>query len=165
MSSTVERECKKCGKVYERSWKEFSRWLRKNKGRPPEDYLCPSCTIATRNWKHGDSKTVLYGRWKAMFARTKGQSLEANKKYYVAKGIKVCEEWYDYKNFEQWAKTNGFDPALVIDRIDGNGNYEPANCRWVTSKENNNNRNQPNAEELDQRRDKITGQFTQKPGR
>jgi len=99
-----------------------------------------------------------------MFVRTKGQSLEANKKYYLNKGIKVCEEWRDFKNFEKWAKANGFDPTLVIDRIDGDGNYEPANCRWVTYEVSNNNRRQPDAEELDKRRNTKTGKFEKKSG-
>lgn len=28
--------------------------------------------------------------------------------------------------------------GLQIDRIDTHGHYTPENCRWVTSKENNN---------------------------
>ena len=32
------------------------------------------------------------------------------------------------------------DGAIVIGRIDNNGNYEPSNCRWVTVKEQNQNK-------------------------
>jgi len=57
--------------------------------------------------------------------------------YYGARGISVCDEWLSaYLNFKSWALTNGFQEHLVIDRIDTYGNYEPANCRWITQKEN-----------------------------
>lgn len=35
---------------------------------------------------------------------------------------------------------NGYENTLSIDRIDGNGNYEPSNCRWVDSFTQNANR-------------------------
>ena len=57
-------------------------------------------------------------------------------RWYHDKGIMVCEEWLDYKNFEKWALENGYADNLTIDRINSNGNYEPSNCHWITLKEN-----------------------------
>lgn len=60
--------------------------------------------------------------------------------FYGAKGIKVCKEWNkDFKNFQDWAINNGYQDNLTIDRINVDGNYEPDNCRWVTTFEQNNN--------------------------
>ena len=136
MSDTVQMVCKRCGKEKEYPWKEFTRWLRKNPERSPEDYLCHDCTAGERFRTHGKSKTVLYARWKAMFVRIRGQSKESFKKYYLEKGIKVCPEWHQYEAFEKWALGNGFDPKLVLDRIRSAGHYEPGNCQWITQSEN-----------------------------
>ena len=42
--------------------------------------------------------------------------------------------------FYQWAMTNGYRKGLTSDRIDNSKGYSPDNCRWVTIKEQSNNR-------------------------
>ena len=63
------------------------------------------------------------------------------KHLYFDKGIKMCDKWKNDRNsFYLWAKNNGYKKGLQIDRINSNGNYDPENCRFVTPKENCNNR-------------------------
>lgn len=74
----------------------------------------------------------------------KGRCYNPNDKSYHrygGRGIRMCDEWLDdYSAFESWALEHGFQEGLAIDRIDNDGNYSPDNCRFVTAKENNQNR-------------------------
>ena len=74
----------------------------------------------------------------------KARCYNANNPYYYnygGRGISICDEWLnDFSSFYNWAVNNGYKDTLFIDRINNNGNYEPSNCRWVTPKENSNNK-------------------------
>ena len=63
---------------------------------------------------------------------------EHHKIYY--KDIKICKEWYDFDNFKKWALDNGYKEGLTIERKNVFGNYEPSNCCWIESKEQNYNK-------------------------
>lgn len=88
---------------------------------------------------HGETKTRLHKIWEAMRSRC----CDKNHKHfgdYGGRGIHICEEWSDYIHFRNWALNNGYSEDLTIDRINVNGNYCPENCRWVTMKEQQNNK-------------------------
>lgn len=90
-------------------------------------------------YKHGESHTRLYIIWSDMLKRCEYEQND-NYERYGKRGIIVCEEWHDYLEFKKWALANGYKDNLTVDRIDGNKGYEPSNCRWITSKQQANNR-------------------------
>ena len=89
--------------------------------------------------KHGMTGTRLYNCWNGMILRTTYKNHKAYHNY-GGRGIKVCKEWLDSSTFFEWAKSHGYKDNLSLDRVNNDGNYEPSNCRWATSKEQANNK-------------------------
>ena len=82
---------------------------------------------------HGKCSTGTYRSWGAMIQRCTNP---ANKHYknYGGRGIKVHESWLDFQTFlfDMGERPEG----KSLDRYPNvNGNYEPGNCRWATTKE------------------------------
>lgn len=80
----------------------------------------------------------LHNCWKGIHWRC-SVGYEHRHRYYD-RGIRVCEEWSDYDTFADFALAHGWQEGLTIDRIDNDSGYRPGNVRFVTPKENANNR-------------------------
>lgn len=88
---------------------------------------------------HGETKTRLHKIWESMIARCE---YEKHPHYagYGGRGITVCDEWHRYIEFRDWAITHGYNDDLTIDRIKNEKGYDASNCRWVTMREQQNNK-------------------------
>lgn len=100
---------------------------------------CQTCHNKLCALKHGKHKDKIYKVWTSLKQRCNNPNCTGYYRY-GGRGISYCEEWEQFKPFYDWSISHGYEEGLTIDRIDNDGNYEPNNCRWVTHKENCNNR-------------------------
>lgn len=101
-----------------------------------------------KNRTHGKSKTKFYGIWNTMKNRCSNPNVRSYSNY-GGRGITVDARWHQFEAFyedmyESYVDhCNQFGQTVAgtqLDRIDNYKGYSKDNCRWVTAKENSNNK-------------------------
>lgn len=109
--------------------------------------------VASRNTKHGMFGTRIYRIWSGMMTRCTNENA-INYADYGGRGIKVCDAWQQFENFYA-DMCDGYRDDLSLDRIDGDGDYRPDNCRWETATRQQRNRRNTVFIELNGRRQSL----------
>jgi hypothetical protein len=90
--------------------------------------------------KHGGYLTPEYKSWNAMIQRCTNPNSTGYADY-GGRGIGICDRWQGEMGYLNFVADMGPRPkGQTLDRIEGNGHYEPANTRWATAKVQQNNR-------------------------
>ena len=93
--------------------------------------------LAMRHGHARGAKSGTYLSWRAMWERCTVPSTRSYERY-GGRGIAVCPRWASFEEF--LADMGERPPGKTIDRRNSDANYDPANCRWATPKEQAANR-------------------------
>lgn len=92
---------------------------------------------ASLNTQHGMTGSPTYNSWQSMIRRcTNPRAADYDR--YGGRGITVCQRWRDFSAFLDDMGVR--PPGHTLDRVDNDRGYEPSNCRWATTSEQNLNR-------------------------
>lgn len=119
-----------CGAEYEASMAQVKRGKSYQK--------CIKCgekdrikKISTSKTKHGMKGTKLYSVYYSMLDRVLNEKSEQYHNY-GGRGIYVCDDWLtSNEKFFGWAKENGYEDGLTLERENNSDGYTPSNCVWV----------------------------------
>ena len=79
---------------------------------------------------HGLTSHKFYGTWRQMVQRCTNPKIKVYKDY-GGRGISVCEEWLNIRNFVDWCDlTHPNQEGYTLDRINNDKGYSPENCTW-----------------------------------
>lgn len=113
--------------------------------------------VAVRATTHGMTGTSTYISWQDMKRRcgaSSSSASEATRRNYYDKGIRVCNRWLN--SFEAFLEDMGRKPeGYTLDRLNGEKDYDPENCRWASVKQQAQNRINNKLTENDVRKIKI----------
>jgi hypothetical protein len=94
-------------------------------------------SIAKVNYRHGMTKTPIYGLWHAMIQRCYDKNCDVYYRY-GGRGINVCNKW---QTFEGFYEDMGDKPkGKSLERLDNDGDYCPENVVWADAKAQANNK-------------------------
>lgn len=87
---------------------------------------------------HRSGRVPEYQIWDAMIQRCTNPK-QSQYHDYGGRGIKVCDKWM---KFESFLEDMGYRPSkqYTLDRVDNDGDYELANCKWRTRHKQSRNR-------------------------
>ena len=124
------RACPRCGSTFEVS--------KAVGGDNRQQYCSISCARTSHGHTTNGGISSTYSSYQSMMGRC--YSPRTNRyENYGGRGIKVCDRWRG--QFAAFLADMGERPeGKSLDRIDGNGDYRPGNCRWATAIEQRANR-------------------------
>lgn len=95
---------------------------------------------------HGQRKSKIYSIHHDIVNRCTNPK-DLSYKNYGGRGIEVCERWKVFENF--YEDMGDVPNGMQIDRIDNELGYSKSNCRWISPRDNSNNRRSNHVIDID----------------